>query len=144
MRNESGRLSPNEDEVAVEVLQGEAVLINLRTGHYYSMDKVAADVWQLIERRASIDAIVQAVAVRWEAPIDTVRADVTALVDELIGARLARLVEASVDDAPPQPAELGPSGRPYEAPRLHTYSDMADMLALDPPLPGIEDIPWKG
>ena len=50
-------LYPNEEEVAVEVLQGEAVLINLRTGHYYSMDKVGADVWQMIERRQRLGTI---------------------------------------------------------------------------------------
>jgi len=29
------------------------------------------------------------------------------------------------------------------APRLDKYTDMQEMLALDPPLPGIEDIPWE-
>ena len=31
---------------------------------------------------------------------------------------------------------------PYDAPMLTTYRDMADLLALDPPMPRLEDIVW--
>jgi len=33
-------LRPNEEEVASKVMDGEAILINLSNGIYYSMDKV--------------------------------------------------------------------------------------------------------
>jgi len=32
---------------------------------------------------------------------------------------------------------------PYESPMLTTYRDMADLLALDPPMPRLEDIVWE-
>jgi hypothetical protein len=32
----------------------------------------------------------------------------------------------------------------YEPPKLNAYRDMGDLLALDPPMPGLEDIPWEG
>jgi hypothetical protein len=32
---------------------------------------------------------------------------------------------------------------PYEAPVLNIYRDMGDLLALDPPTPGLYDIAWK-
>ena len=31
-----------------------------------------------------------------------------------------------------------PSSDPYETPVLNSYDDMADVLALDPPLPHVE------
>lgn len=135
-------LYPNEEEVAVEVLQGEAVLINLRTGHYYSMDKAAADVWQMIERRQSLGAIAAALARRYDVTAERAHADVAALFGELQRDRLALDATAAGETPggamPPLDTRL-----PYEPPRLNRYSDMADMLALDPPLPGLKDIPWK-
>ena len=32
---------------------------------------------------------------------------------------------------------------PYEAPTLNIYRDMGDLLALDPPMPGLADMAWK-
>jgi hypothetical protein len=135
-------LYPNEEEVAVEVLQGEAVLINLRTGHYYSMDKAAADVWQMIERRQGLGTIAAALARRYDVAAERAHADVAGLFDELQRERLALDATAAGETSggalPPLETRL-----PYEPPRLNRYSDMADMLALDPPLPGLKDIPWK-
>ena len=31
----------------------------------------------------------------------------------------------------------------YESPKLNIYRDMGDLLALDPPTPGLEATPWK-
>ena len=39
------RLKPNEEEVAAKVLDGEAILINLSNGAYYSTDKRGAFIW---------------------------------------------------------------------------------------------------
>ena len=38
-------LRPNEEEVAAKVMDGEAILINLSSGIYYSMDKVGGVLW---------------------------------------------------------------------------------------------------
>ena len=135
-------LRPNLDEVAVEVLQGEAVLINLSTGHYYSMDKVGASVWQMIEAGLTPDAIASRVIAEYDVAPDRARDDITALLDDLRRERLAIDADGSV--AAPAVARSADGERmPYETPRLNRYSDMADMLALDPPLPGLKDIPWK-
>ncbi len=32
---------------------------------------------------------------------------------------------------------------PYTAPTLEIFRDMQDLLALDPPMAGLSDIPWK-
>ena len=31
----------------------------------------------------------------------------------------------------------------YDIPKLNIYRDMGDLLALDPPVPGLGDTPWK-
>jgi hypothetical protein len=31
---------------------------------------------------------------------------------------------------------------PYDTPQLRAYRDMAELFAIDPPMPGLRDIPW--
>ena len=59
-------LKPNTAEVAAKDVDGEAVLINLTNGMYYSMDLVGGFVWSLIESGYDLAAIADAVFRRAE------------------------------------------------------------------------------
>jgi hypothetical protein len=41
-------LAPNRPDVLDEVFDGEAVLVNLRTGRYYALDAAATAVWRAV------------------------------------------------------------------------------------------------
>lgn len=62
MVTSQNRLSPNEKEVAAKVIDGEAILINLSNGIYYSLDGVGAFVWERIEKGYSMEEIIAAVS----------------------------------------------------------------------------------
>jgi hypothetical protein len=131
---------PNAEEVASEVLDGEAVLINLSNGMYYSIDGVGGRIWELIERGVCLDNVVQDVVARYEVDEQTVGADLQTFLNELIAENLvvpAGSPGTAVDTA------NGASRLPYDAPALNIFRDMGDLLALDPPMPGLKDIPWK-
>jgi Coenzyme PQQ synthesis protein D (PqqD) len=124
------RLRPNEGEVAAKVFDGEAILINLSSGAYYSMAGVGGLIWELIERGHSLDEIAGVVGARYEVPTDLARADIERLADELVR-------ENSVVDPPDGPK------LPYVSPTLNIYRDMGDLLALDPPMPALDEIRWE-
>ena len=69
--------------------------------------------------------------------METVRADIERLGDELLEGNIVAL-----DTEPPVALDVqAPSSKQaYEAPRLNSYDDMSDLLALDPPMPGVEDL----
>jgi len=137
------RLECNTREVAVKVFEGEAILINLSTGVYYSIDRVGATLWEMIAAHHTVEAMVHALTSRYEVSPEQARADVERLLDELLQENLVLL--SSADPAPRTPAEPGPNPRAaYAAPTLTVYRDMGDLLALDPPMPGLDDIPWDG
>jgi len=48
-------------------------------------------------------------------------------------------MEPSATDAGPAVPDVQP--QPYEAPKLTRFDDMADMFALDPPLPELGTVP---
>lgn len=136
------RLRPNEGEVAAKVFDGEAILINLSTGAYYSMAGVGGLVWELIEQGHGLDEIAAAVTARYEVPTDVVRADVERLAGELVREKLVILAPTAAPGVAVTGAPGGPR-LPYVAPVLNIYRDMGDLLALDPPMPALDEIPWK-
>lgn len=138
----SGRLRPNEREVAAKVFDNEAILINLSSGVYYSMGDVGSLVWQMVEGDHSLEEIVAAVTARYDVSTDRARADVARLARELVQENLVVTSTA----APPARAraDARPDRRlPYAAPTLNIYRDMGDLLAIDPPMPALDEIPWK-
>jgi hypothetical protein len=133
---------PNDREVAGKVLDGEAIIMNLATGMYYSLDAGAgAFLWSLVEGGCRLADAAAAVAARFEVSLEQAGADVLGLADDLLRERI--VLEA--DTAPsPAPRPEAPAGArvPYEPPRLHVYRDMQDLLALDPPMPLLEEGTW--
>jgi hypothetical protein len=135
------RFRVNSEEVASKVIDEEAIIINLTTGVYYSMDRVGARIWSLLEGHHDLGAIAAALELEYDAPLDRIQADVERLVGELKAEGLL----AATDEAPVVEAGPGNGGerREYVPPVLNIYRDMGDLLALDPPVPGLEPIPWN-
>jgi hypothetical protein len=134
-------LHPKDSEVAAKIIEGEAILINLSNGMYYSMAKVGAHLWSLLAGGASINRLADAIAAHYDIPEAQAKADVRGLVDELHGEGL--IVEREAE-SPAMVNGAAPAGdvaaSAYEKPRLVKYDDMADMFALDPPLPELPSV----
>jgi hypothetical protein len=128
-------ISANEQQVAAKVMDGEAIVINLSTGIYYSLGTTGGFIWSLIEKRPCIQDIVRCVTEHYEVGEIEAERDVLRLSTELCSEGLA---VASVV-GPAGAALAGPAGQrlPYETPAIEKYTDMAEMFALDPPLPGL-------
>ncbi len=134
------RFKPDRERVAAEVVDGEAILIDLTTGVYYSMDGVAAIIWSLIERQQSGEEIVAALSGIYDVQPSEIAADVAALMDTLLTEGLI----ISADEALAASDRLIETAQqPYATPKLDIYRDMSVLLALDPPMPGLQATPWQ-
>ncbi len=133
---------PREEEVASKVIDGEAIIINLANGVYYSMDKAGALVWDLIQTGHTLEEVVVAVTGRYDVARQQAESNVLELVQELVQENLVVASENGKPAAAEVIAELQDK-LPYELPKLNIYRDMGDLLALDPPVPGLGDTPWK-
>jgi hypothetical protein len=149
------RLGLDRDRVAAEILDGEAVILDLATGAYFSLDGAGALVWQWIEEGRSEPEMASLLAARFDVSPEQARSDLAALTTALLAEAL--VVREPPDDRAGAAERIASTGRheseptgaasvarrPYQRPELRKYTEMADMLALDPPLPGLKDIPWK-
>ncbi|MBI3784965.1 MAG: PqqD family protein [Deltaproteobacteria bacterium] len=137
---DSSRFESNSAEIASSLLDGELVLINLSTGVYYSMANAGSLIWQLIDMGFSLSETVDTVASRYGMPADQVNADVRSVLEQMLQERI--FLPASGTRARGVYAPDG-GALTYESPVLHVYRDMGDLLALDAPMPDMQDIPWK-
>jgi hypothetical protein len=132
-------LKPNTGEFTTKVVDGEAILINLSNGMYYSMDLVGGFVWQLIEAGHGIDGIIEAVAGRYGVSEATVKQDIEQLAQQLLD---EKIVLSANGEAAAEPVEIEAAAAPeaYAVPQLEKFDDMVDLFALDPPLPELSKL----
>ena len=129
---------PVGDNLASTIIDGDAVLVNLATGIYYSLDDTAGAVWQMVEKGHSVGKIARLLTAHYETTPEQALTDVSNLVARLLDENLIAQVETqelAVSD-PVVERRL-----PYRTPELTMYTDMADLLALDPPMPGLVAAP---
>jgi hypothetical protein len=130
-------LAANSEQVAAKIMDGEAILINLVTGMYYSMSDTGAFIWSLVEQGASMGAIAERMTAQFEVQLSRAQADLVELVRVLESEGLVCV--STQGSATTKLAEVVESRTPYVTPKLEKFTDMAEMFALDPPLPRIAE-----
>ncbi|HEY3285990.1 MAG TPA: PqqD family peptide modification chaperone [Gemmatimonadaceae bacterium] len=73
----------SRDQVSADVA-GEAVILGMRDGVYYGVDRVAARIWTLVQRPVVIHEVVQAICDEYDVEPAECAADVLAFVELLL------------------------------------------------------------
>ena len=133
----SNYIAPNEQHVAAKVMDGEAILINLGTGTYYSIASTGGFIWSLIEKKLPLSEIVRSVVTNYDIDREQAELDVLRLCGELHREGLVLMSPTGNTDTniPATATRLD-----YQVPSLEKFTDMAEMFALDPPLPGLSTV----
>lgn len=128
----------NSPAVVAQTIDGEAVVINLNTGCYYGFNRSASAAWDMLGQGLSTGEIVTAIAGSAGAPGAPTTAgrlppgEIEAAVARLIGRLLEEELIAERGGAPADPAKGTRPLPAFEEPALTKYSDMQDLLLLDP------------
>jgi hypothetical protein len=126
------RYRVNHPQVINEMIDGEAIMINLVTGSYYSLDSLGGEVWELLQKSLSVDDIVTQLSFRYDASDDAIRSAVESLLEELSREQLVA-PDNNSGAASSLPFGSRPAQRlPFRAPRLEKFTDMQDLILLDP------------
>jgi hypothetical protein len=141
-------LNPNDKEVTGGVFDDGAVMINLSNGFYYSMDNVGAFIWEQITAGNACDAIVTSLTRRYDVSAERAQADLDLLVAQLLDENLVVASDANTQAAHASVSMTNsvhsPEPKlPYTPPKLEIYRDIGHLVALDPPMPGLKDLPWS-
>src|SRR5215218_1126479 len=109
---------PRRPDVIDEAFDGEAVLVHMSTGCYYSLNAAGTAIWALLQDGRSPGSI--AASLGWDPP--PVEDFVERLRAEDLVTEAGADAGTTVIDAPPAVSE----------PVLQRFSDMQDLLMLDP------------
>jgi hypothetical protein len=138
------RFRVNTPDVMHETIDGEVIAINLVSGNYYSFRGSGAQIWTLVDDLGalSVEEIVEALALRFASPRSEIESAVTRFVGDLANEGLVAGAEAG-DGARPESAEQtnGVPKVPFEPPRVEKYTDMQDLVLLDP-VHQVDDTGW--
>lgn len=124
-------------EVIADIIDGEVVIMNLKTGRYFSSEGVGSECWDALASGLSLEALVERLAEDYAEDRAAVGAAVQGFVQELLEHELIAPSDAPPSDAVPRSA---PRATRFGAPVLNVYSDMQDLLLLDP----IHDVDTAG
>ena len=72
--------SPN---VQWTVLEGEAVLLNMDNGHYFTLNRVGTAMWELLTAEQPLGDILAALCARFDVTEEVARKDLTELITRL-------------------------------------------------------------
>lgn len=136
----------NSSKVVCEVIDGEVVIVNLQQGDYYSLLNSGADIWRGIERGMSRIEIIEELVQRYDASRETIEKAVDALIEELRqeeiiiveGSNSSESVNLLNNSTPP---EANSEKLSFEPPSLGKYTDMEELLALDP-IHEVDEMGW--
>jgi len=81
-RVEHSTVMAAQEQVSRE-LDGEVVILSLRTGMYYGLDSVGARIWQLIQEPRTVNEVCDAILEEYEVEPDQCEHDLLALLQEL-------------------------------------------------------------
>lgn len=108
----------NTGMVAAEDFDGETVIINFETGRYFSLCGAAPWIWDQLASGARVADLAA------RAPADAARE-----IADAVGTLAA---EGLVIAAPHAPGLVAEAPAPWLTPRIEIFSDLAELVALDP------------
>jgi hypothetical protein len=127
-------------QVISETIDGETIIINLESGHYFSLNHSGGQVWNDIQAGFSARQIEEMLLRCYPQAGTTVSQAVSEFLKVLVEESL--VVPAEAPSHPPLPSlATGESDRPFEKPALQKYEDMQDLLLLDP-IHEVDEMGW--
>lgn len=76
------------DRVLTQRAADQWILLDLDGGQYYALDEVSGRIWDLCDGSRDVAALVEALCQDYEAPAETVEADVLAFLGEMVEEKL--------------------------------------------------------
>jgi hypothetical protein len=117
-------------EVVADIIEGEAVIMNLKSGHYFSSHGTGSECWDALAAGLSVAQLVDQLAAAYSAD----RATIESAVEKFVADLVSHMLICPSDAPPPAVVAKAPlvSNAPFHPPVLNVYSDMQDLLTLDP------------
>jgi hypothetical protein len=128
----------NTNDVVHESLDGEVVIVNLKTGSYFSLSDSATEIWGALETCESDRDVLAHLGQRFRGDSARLREELATFIEALAAEGLVVLEGAlAMEPVPARAAEDAPL---FRSPVLAKHTDMEGLLQLDP----VHDVSEQG
>jgi hypothetical protein len=136
----------NTPSITSETIDGEVVIINLVTGNYYSLVDAGAIIWSLVGKGAAVSEIVEYITAAYQGGRSDIEMTIKELIAQLQQENLIVPLMAGEGLAfnllDCQSMSNNREERPaYQPPVLGIYTDMQELLLLDP-IHEVDEMGW--
>jgi len=131
----------NSPPVVAETLDGEATIVDLESGTYFALNESGTFIWEELRQGADQGSIPGSFAGRYGIDADEAQKAVDEIVAELLECKLIAPLEGSAPSTSGVATAASANGHPYSPPKLSTYTDMQELLLLDP-VHEVDDAGW--
>jgi hypothetical protein len=131
MMSYATRYRVNGSRVIQETFENEVIVVNLDSGRYYCLQQSGAEAWTLLLAGMSANEVAAVLSERYEASIEDIAPAIERLCGELVAEALI-VADADLQASSRSAGEAADGRRPFTPPTLQIYSDMQDLLLLDP------------
>ena len=130
------RYEPAGSDIVSEEIDGEVIIVNLKNGNYYSLTQSATVIWAGIQDHATLEQLQHRLGLRYVGEAGSMGQGLAELIQALEAEQLITQRSAAEAGAP---VEAPPGGEPpagdkeaYLPPVFERFTDMGDLLLLDP------------
>jgi hypothetical protein len=128
----------NSGKIVFEKFEDETVLVNLERGNYYGVMHVGRSILQLLEYGATESQIITAIAEKYQQNASTIEEEIRTFFQLMANEEI--IIETEQTNGFPKNIELVDKKLEYISPTLEVFTDMQDLILLDP----IHDVGSQG
>lgn len=121
----------DESAVVFERYDDETIAINLNTGIYYTLNKTAADIFDLLAAGCPVTELITILQPKYSDDLRRFESDLSHFVSELQRATLIEPSQANRERPRAQTSENGQT-LVFEVPVLKVHEDLQELFLLDP------------
>lgn len=135
------RYETDPNNIIFEAIEAELVVINLKSGCYYSLNESASGIWKLIISGYAINQISEFFSRHYSSTAIDMAEEISRIVREFLHEELISPVlgnETSVENALLEGVVLAET---FQRPAMTKHADIQEMLALDP-VHEVTDLGW--
>lgn len=134
-------------DVVFESFEDETVLINLENGNYYSVNGVGSDIWSLLREGFELKKIIQEIKSKYHSSQNEIEDSVRQFISDLCKEGLIVPFEENSQKQKSQNKKINSESPlkaedlPFDSPKLNKYTDMQELLLLDP-IHDVDETGW--
>ena len=125
----------NSQKVVSDLIDGEMMLLNMEAGHYYSLMGAGAPLWSLICEGTTREALLESLTNAYPKNDKLV---LEADLDDFLKSLRSEELVSECSEAQSVAVEFE---KDYAPPKVATYSDLQDLLLLDP-IHDVDETGW--